>query len=1195
MDTKPLERFATWARRELITVVDAQASAVLANGSVARTERPDAVRRLESEIERDGRQQVVDKVAYTWFNRIIALRFMDARGFTDAGVVSPAQRQEHGQPEILADAKRGNLDSDVVTSSRTADAILGLLDGTRHSTDAEGEAYALLLTEYCRLWHKSMPFMFEREGDYTELLVPANLLADGAILSRARRALTEAVCEDVEVIGWLYQFYISERKDEVFAGFKNNKKAGADEIPAATQLFTPHWIVRYLVENSLGRLWMLNHPESRLVEQMDYYIAPVDDETEFLKIRRPEDLTIIDPACGSGHMLTYAFDVLYAIYEEDGYAPSEIPGLILSNNLHGTEIDPRAGALAAFALSMKARAKQRTFFSKKIEPKICVIEPISFRPDEIDVLTAEQVEDLTEQAFWNQFEHADTLGSLIQPDAARIMFVKAALERTNAADDIIYSGTVDRARKLVLQAELLSNRYAVVVANPPYMGSKNMNARLSEFAKQRFPDTKSDLFAMFIERCLWLVEVGGFAGLMSPFVWMFLSSYEKLRERLLTQDSIISLIQLEYSGFDGATVPICTYVLRRGTGQANSKGAFVRLSDFVGAAVQGPRALAIIEAERAQRAGYASDGLERHLHRVSSTDFEKIPGSPIAYWLSEKMRGAFSMGHPLNEAANLRQGLATADNNQFLRKWWEVSGYRTAFSCTSREEAAESGARWFPYNKGGDFRKWYGNHEFVVNWEDDGAQIRAFGTENGGRPRSRAQNTATYFSPSVSWSDISSSEAAFRKFPTGFIHDVKGMSAFGVEGLLDQIAVLMNSSVAREMLKAVAPTLNFQIGDVGKLPVTFGHDEHLSNISDLVAASKNDWDSFETSWNFERPSWLQDAGRAQLHALFSRWSEQQSAAAHSQKGRETGNNRIVAEVYGLEDEVPIEVPLSRVSLTRNVAFRYGPGKSAAEYEAMERTDLAAELISYAVGCMFGRYSLDLPGLILVDQSDTLREYLAKVPQQTFMPDADNVIPFVDDGWFEDDIVERFRQFLRVAFGAEHFEENLRFVEESLGVKSIRDYFVTKNGKSKFYEDHVQRYKKRPIYWMFSSPKGSFNALIYMHRYTPSTVSTVLNEYLREYRAKLDVARADAENAAAGGSVKDQKEADRLRKVLLELAEYEHDVLYPLATRQLPMDLDDGVLVNYLRFGRALKDIGVENDRRKVEGWTWPRYPLEAPK
>ena len=418
MDTKPLERFATKARRELIAAVEAQAAVVLAADSVARSERAGTVKRLEAEIAAHGQKHVIDKVAYTWFNRLIALRYMDARGYTSAGVVSPAQGHAHGQPEILADAKRGHLADEVVINARTRQAVMGLLDGTRRSTDAEGEAYALLLTEYCRFWNKAMPFMFEREGDYTELLVPSDLLADGAILSRAREVLTEDVCKDVEVIGWLYQFYISERKDEVFAGFKKNKKAGADEIPAATQLFTPHWIVRYLVENSLGRLWMLNRPASRLVDQMDYYITPVDEEPAFLKINGPEELTVIDPACGSGHMLTYAFDLLYAIYEEEGHAPAEIPSLILAHNLHGTEIDPRAGALAAFALTMKARAKDRRFLRREVEPQICVIESISFGSDELDFLVTNTGDRQAQERFWNQFRDADTLGSLIHPDAS---------------------------------------------------------------------------------------------------------------------------------------------------------------------------------------------------------------------------------------------------------------------------------------------------------------------------------------------------------------------------------------------------------------------------------------------------------------------------------------------------------------------------------------------------------------------------------------------------------------------------------------------------------------------------------------------------------------------------------------------------------------------------------------------------------
>ncbi|WP_347958126.1 BREX-1 system adenine-specific DNA-methyltransferase PglX, partial [Gordonia aichiensis] len=528
MDTKPLENFAKAARRELIAAVEARVSTVLAVGSVARSERAQTIGQLESQIAEHGREHVIDQVAYTWFNRLIALRYMDARGYTGVGIVSPASGQTHGQPEILADAKRGDLDTDVVTSSRIQEAVIGLLDGTRRSTDAEGEAYALLLTEYCRHWHKTMPFMFEGEGAYTELLVPAGLLADGAILARARDVLTEDVCDDVEVIGWLYQFYISERKDEVFAGFKKNKKAGADEIPAATQLFTPHWIVRYLVENSVGRLWMLNHPDSRLVEQMDYYIAPLPTEDEptepaetFLKISGPEELTVIDPACGSGHMLTYAFDLLYAIYEEAGYAPSDIPGLILTHNLYGTEIDPRAGALAAFALTMKARARQRTFFNKRVKPNICVITPVILDVSDLEQLVASGDDQDAQRAFWRKFEHADTFGALIRPDATQTALAASRVAELAEHDDLFTTALIDRASLVLGQAEYLARRYAVAIANPPYMGSKQMNALLSQFMKDEYPNSKSDLFAAFIERCTSLARPHGAAAMITMQSWMF--------------------------------------------------------------------------------------------------------------------------------------------------------------------------------------------------------------------------------------------------------------------------------------------------------------------------------------------------------------------------------------------------------------------------------------------------------------------------------------------------------------------------------------------------------------------------------------------------------------------------------------------------------------------------------------------------
>lgn len=1154
MDTKPLERFATQARRDLLSSVDARATAVLAAGSVARAEWPEVVRKLEAEITAHGREHVIDKVAYTWFNRIIALRFMDARGYTAAGIVSPAQGQSHGQPEILAEAKRGNLDADVVNNKTAAETILSLLDGTRRSTDAEGEAYALLLTEYCRRWHKSMPFMFEREGDYTELLVPAGLLADGAILSRAREVLTEDVCDDVEVIGWLYQFYISERKDEVFASFKKNKKAGADEIPAATQLFTPHWIVRYLVENSLGRLWMLNRPTSRLVDQMEYYLAPVDEETDFLKIKNPEELTVIDPACGSGHMLTYAFDLLYAIYEEEGYAPSEIPSLILTRNLHGTEIDPRAGALAAFALTMKARAKQRTFFGKNAEPKICVIEPIAFRLDEMDFLITKSGDRHVEEAFWNQFEHADIYGALIQPDRSLLHRLASHLERLDGGDDLVHADTLDWALRVVRQARFLSPGYAVLVANPPYMGGGNMGSQLADFAKRSYPESKNDLFAMFIERSFTLLEPYGYSAMVTMESWMFLKSFKDLRESLVQSKTIENLLHMPYLGKGSTSMGI-----NFGTVAAVVRNAHIQGLEATFQCVR------YFETD--------SDGIPLQFpvrnERTASLDadrFAAIPGMPIAYWFPDQLLKLFESAPTISDVARAAKGLVTADNASFVREWWEVSSARITFGAADRAAAVGAGSRWFPYAKGGEFRRWAGNLEAVVNWENDGRALQTTLTPDGSRVRATNFNLDRIFKPSIAWTVVTSGALSFRQVGQGFLFDAAAGMCQGADS--EYLLGLLNSDAAAQVLHGLNPTLNLHPGYLESVPMPEDGDRDLIRglARRAVEISTRDWDSHERSWDFVQSPLVGSHDR--LEAAIDGIREEWARITAELRDIEEANNDHFGSLFGLGLD---RNGADTTSLSLNPDFAYAGIAQEQRVNALTR-DLVGELVSYAVGCMLGRYSLDEPGLILADQGATLQTYLAKVSTPRFTPDADNVIPFVDDGWFEDDVVERFRQFLRVAFGMEHFEDNLHFVEESLGVKTLRDYFITKAGKSKFYEDHVQRYKKRPIYWMFSSPKGSFNALIYMHRYNSSTVSTVLNEYLREYRAKLEVTLANAERAGATGSSKDQKEADRLRKVLTELSDYEHDVLYPLATQQIAIDLDDGVKANYPKFYPAVRKI-----------------------
>uniref|UniRef100_UPI0030F8073A BREX-1 system adenine-specific DNA-methyltransferase PglX n=1 Tax=Euzebya pacifica TaxID=1608957 RepID=UPI0030F8073A len=630
MDTAPLKSFATSARTELIREVAARITAVLAPGSPERVEQARTVVALERAVAGagggdNGKANVADKVAYAWFNRIIALRFMDANGYTGIGVVSPAPDQV-GQPEVLAAAKRGQVDQEVVKGT-DRETILGLLNGSRQprpGLDAQAEAYAMLLANYCRFWNRAMPTMFQHEGDYTELLIPANLLAEDSVLSRSVTVLTEEVCQDVEVIGWLYQFYISERKVEVFAGFKKNKKAGADEIPAATQLFTPHWIVRYLVENSLGRLWMLNHPSSSLISQMDYYVAPVDDESDFLQVSRPEDLKVIDPACGSGHMLTYAFDVLYAIYEEEGYAPSEIPGLILRNNIYGTEIDPRAGALAAFALTMKAVAKRKLFLTSPVKPNVCILEPISFDYSELDLLLTGYGDPDAERAFWNLFRHSDTLGALIDPDERVLQMLAEHLPTLDADGDVFVHDVLERARRVIAQAEYLTGNYSAVIANPPYMGRANMGDLLRAFAEENYPATRADLYSMFMARAWRLTRQGGGWGVITPHGWMFQSSFANWRTSLLSGSRIATLTQFGRGVF-GSDWASAAYVAFDCQPPSDAQASYRKLFE---------RALEVRSPEVLEQL-FLDPNYQRFVVRQES--FLRLDGAPLAFSLGQEV------------------------------------------------------------------------------------------------------------------------------------------------------------------------------------------------------------------------------------------------------------------------------------------------------------------------------------------------------------------------------------------------------------------------------------------------------------------------------------------------------------------------------------------------------------------------------
>lgn len=1191
MNISALQNFASDARRRLMGAVSAKLDAALAPGSSARVDVPVAVERLGQEIKEhgggeQGKLHVVERYAYRWFNRIIAFRYMDVRGFTAVPVVSAVELTDvNGLPGVLAAAKRGEYDEDVFGGSSTMgngklrDTVEALFNGSLQSDDPQGQAYGLLLQAECRYWSQFMPFMFERvdstQGKVDELLMPADLLAEGSVLRQAVATMTPDDCEDVEIIGWLYQFYIAERKTEVMNGFSKSKKAGADEIPAATQLFTPDWIVRYLVQNTVGRLWMQNHPDSQLYRNWEYYIQPEpeqNDQSEFLHIDGPEELTVCDPACGSGHMLTYAFELLYGIYEEQGYSPSEIPGLILANNLYGMEIDERAANLAAFALIMKARAKARRFFRKErqVQPHICLIRKEQFTTDEVQELNKLYGTSLDDEV-WNTYANADVAGSLIQPPEQ--LGQLRELQWQNIPDDVTWddfslmsTDTLQRSNVVIAQTRFLSRKYAAVVANPPYMGSKNMGDTLKRFVSDCYPQGKADLMTAFMLRSQIITEKQGYWGLIDLPSWLTLSSFEELRVWLLDKQYLVSFLDLG-RGIFGSDFGSVAFICQNA--QVNGRrGYYRRLFD---------RHVEVRSIEKIRQLFLNS---EYQQYRVDQHDFAQIPGSPIVYWLSETMLKTFTKGEALEKVAKPRQGLATADNNRFVREWWEVSNNRTSFCCTSREEASQSGAKWFPYNKGGDFRKWYGNQEYVVNWEHDGRELNDY------KPRSVIRNPQTYFRESISWSKISSGSPAFRYFPSGFIYDVAGTSIFASEEIRNGVLSFTNSAVAYEELTAIAPTLNFEVGQIATLPIVAELAQSADdNANNLICIARQDWDSYETSWDYQQSALLSQSHDGSLEQASALLSQQWQTLSEEQRQREIRNNELVADAYGVRDDVPCDVPLERVSLKRNSAFVY-PDKTPAERDELFARDVVKDFISYAVGCMFGRYSIDKPGLILASQGETVDDFRERVPDTRFEPDRDNVIPVTEVDCFEDDIVSRFRRFLEVTFGSDHLAENLAYIERTLG-KPLRKYFV-----NDFYNDHVAMYKNRPIYWQYSSRtdnKGAFKALVYMHRYTLATTHTVL-EYLRDFTAKI----ADQANQLERSDrAKDKHEAEKLHKAVTECKAYEDNVLYPLATRNLEIDLDDGVLVNYLRMGQALRTIpAIEKKRKDVATWTWPVHPLQ---
>lgn len=1171
MEFNNLKAFAQEARKVLFVQVKSCLDQAKKNDGSLHRNHPDVFKKLSEDLNKYGEETLVSKVAYFWFNRFCALRFMDLNGYTSSKVVSPEQ-EGSSIPGILSEAKSNYFDEEVV-SAKTKEKINNLLNGSIQSVNPEAEVYRLLLISECNYWNKKMPFLFQAEDDYSEFLLPTDLLSSESILQSIRDAMTPDNCQSVEIIGWLYQFYISEKKDQIFKDLDKNIKITPENIPAATQLFTPEWIVRYLVDNSLGRLWMLNHPKSSLKDSMEYYIESSEAETDFLKINTPQEIKLCDPCCGSGHMLVYAFDLFYKIYEEHGYSNSEIPKLILENNLFGLELDERASELAGFALMMKAREKDRRVFGKNITPNICHIEKIEFTASELEdykntvgseIISSDVIETV------KQFNEADNFGSLIIPKLQNPDALINKLQELKI-DDIFLKESHNKVIQALKTADYLSQKYHVVVTNPPYKGTNDLNIRLATWIKKNYPDSKKALCSAFIERNLSLAKTQGLVSMITMQSWMFLSSFEKLREKILSSKTIMSMAHLGTRAFDsfgGEVVATTAFIIKNGFDNTY-KGTYVRLVDVFG---EEEKSKAF--QERKQKPFYAL-----------SDNFKKIPGSPIAFWLSERFIHIFEECPILDSYCKPAQGLATADNDRFLRQWFEVNFSKIGVNKASSQEALDSNCKWFPYNKGGEYRRWYGNQNYVINWYNNGQDIKNFCFPNG-KQRSVIRNPDFYFKPSITWSFISSSYFGARYSPIGAIFDVAGSSVFPEENNIPFVLALMDCSISSLVLSAFNPTMNFQVKNIGNLPLptvspTANQKSSITSIAkELIKITTEDWDCYESSWNFKvNPlvkEFRKDATKSLEDTVMKMQQEYKNTAFKAQQLEEQ-NNQSFIELYDLEGEFSPDYPLSEVTLFTNTAFMY-KDKSEEEQLKLQRVDMIKDLISYSVGCMFGRYSLDKEGLILCNQGESIEDFRAKVHNSSFEVDEDNVIPVLSDNWFSDDIVERFKNFLKIAFGEAYFLENLRFIEQTLNVKeknsySIRDYFV-----NEFYDDHVKRYKKRPIYWMFKSHKGHFKALIYMHRYQPYTVSRARNEYLLEFRHKLDAEKQNLESlissktlSKADNNAKNKRIED-IKKIINDINNYDSEIMYPLAQQNITIDLDDGVKTNYVKFGNALEKI-----------------------
>lgn len=1174
-NTAVLKTFAQQTRAKLISLIATKLQFLLNADSAELRGAEAQIDKLRREIERKTEKNVVEEVAYTWFNRVMALRFMDANGYNAPMIVSPTSGQT--RPEILQDAMGGTIDEELQLSDE--DRLL-----------PEAKLYRRILIAVCNRNNKTMPFLFERIADYTELLLPDDLLSEQSFVTDIRRGMTDEDCQNVELMGWLYQFYITDRKAD--AEVKKSKKGGlkSDEQAAATQLFTPHWVVRYMVENTLGKIWMTLHPESRLIDEMPYYISTPEGQTDTIPedIHSASDIKFIDPCMGSGHVLVYAFDLFCKMYEEEGVLHKDIPALILNNNIFGIDIDSRCYQLASFALTMKARAYYSRYMRHTVIPNVIALQ-------NIDRDTIASAGNWDKKSLMWQFENIDTIGSLLKitPEETAAIHVEEGLFGANQ-------------QLLRTQAEYLSKKYHCVVTNPPYLGKGFCDA-LKNYLQKEYPNSKTDTMATFMERCLEFTSANGKMAMINMHSWMFLSSYEKLRGIILDQYNIDSLLHLGPRTFDeisGEVVQNAAFVIANHIPNELG-GIYYRL---VAGNNCHSKEMMFLKPEDTNTETVEKEQV--YFPNVSQKDFKNIPGSPIGYWASPKIQEIFTSNLALSAVCSPTQGLATADNARFLRLWFEVAQSRIGFGFQNAASAARSQKKWFPYNKGGGFRKWYGNQENVVNWENDGEEIKSY---NGAVIR----NPNYYFRSSVSWGLIASTSTSFRMYPAGFIYDVGGMSLFANDGINKSTLIgSLNTKLFLKLVKVINPTINMQCGDVARTPHMNITDENtqfdVGKLADNnISISKLDWDAHETSWDFqsneivsldseqkyidtinaiyEGTGILVDLAAPELGSLAWRvdlYKQKWEDKFHRLHANEEELNRRFIEIYGLQDELTPDVPLDEITILQKGEIDIVGGEIVWNEDVVIK-----QLISYLVGCFMGRYSIDKPGLIIASQNQDLSTLGVKVngidngaPGRIEIDD-DGVVPVLAEEYFPDDMTVRIEQAIKTMFGDEHFQTNLRYIDEKLG-KPLREYLF-----KDFFNDHIdgKMYQKRPIYWMFSSKmgdkrrKGYFKALIYMHRMENDTLSKLHADYVVPYIAKIEQQHIEAEDLSLRDDIsqaqrnKARKSADEYADQLRELKDFEQ-VLVQMASQRLSIDLDDGVRANYPKFYPLVEPIkGLDKD------------------